>query len=412
MEGDINIVDCFQNNKMRKVLNTTHGVMKNCRVLVIGYEPYGEGMYPHLHDFVEAFRERVNLTYCGSLKRYQAYTNLTSPIALIKRKEKNVSQYLHAIWNINQFKSEQKCVAEDLANLMHKDKYTFIIAIDPVAWIIAARFAPISSKLIFWSYDMPSKDSVIYKNKRVRRIVSQCIRLKNKCDLWVIQNAGRSSVLNDLLLGLESPFFYFPVSLRDGVQFRIIASEKRSISKKEDICLAQITCSKGRGSDLLFQEIQNPQYDHITLMFEGSIANDMEKMMRNARHPPIVVRKHDRLSDFVSTIAKADIGFIAYRYGDTAHKYMSQSSGQVAEFTRLGIPLIVLENEHLGKRVEKMNAGCLINKISSLNDALEKIRNSYLRYSRGARALYESDYCLDNYVGSFESKLEEMIRRK
>ena len=105
----------------------------------------------------------------------------------------------------------------------------------------------------------------------------------------------------------------------------------------------------------------------------------------------------DDFSTMRRNVSEADIGFISYKTKDLNHLFISKSCGQMTEFIRLGIPIIVFDSIELGQYVERKGFGIHIGRISELGDATMRIVNNYPAYSKCARKTYEEVFDIDIY---------------
>ena len=76
-------------------------------------------------------------------------------------------------------------------------------------------------------------------------------------------------------------------------------------------------------------------------------------------------------------ISRADIGIIACKQKDLNHYFFSRASGQLVEFSRLGIPVVVLDMEELGEFVDRNKCGLSISNVSQLDCAIQQIVQDY-----------------------------------
>jgi len=107
-------------------------------------------------------------------------------------------------------------------------------------------------------------------------------------------------------------------------------------------------------------------------------------------------------------ISQADIGFLSYALKNINCHFMSKSCGQMVEFMRLGIPIIVLDAVELGQYVENNGYGIHISHAHELENAIRRIVDNYSLYSKAAREMYEQVFRMENYEGECLNMLSSL----
>lgn len=378
-------------------------------VLFLGVEPYSEKMYPHLFDFLGLLSEHMSVCYTGDLARYHQWAELLWRVSPTWRNVRHFRRYLRALNRTKDFVRRQMQVRRALRNIIPEESFEIVIALDAVAWNLAASCVSKKQRLVFWSYHLPVPGLWETSFPFARWVINGRGRGRRACDLLVIQDPMRESVFRSIYKGYDAPVFHFPVSLRDWGYCQEVAVEKSRGCLGPGLCVGQITSTPGRAGDVLMRELQKPEYEDCRLLIHGFVNDDVLKLMRTVRRKPIWVGVQERMLDMWASLSRVDVGFVSYSYGDLAHKYMAYSSGQLVEFLRLGIPVIVLGNEDIGRLLEREGAGCLIREMAGLRGALDNIQARYGDYSLAARRLYETTYRLENYMPSFIAKLVSLV---
>jgi glycosyltransferase involved in cell wall biosynthesis len=106
-------------------------------------------------------------------------------------------------------------------------------------------------------------------------------------------------------------------------------------------------------------------------------------------------------------IARHDIGVLCYRPSNLNDVVISRSSGQLADYLRLGIPVVAFVAPEMGRFVTEAGVGAAAHDAASLDLACRTIRANYADMSRRARALFEQHYDFQLYA----ERLKEFVCR-
>lgn len=379
------------------------------KLLIIGFQPYDEKMYPHLYDFLQAMERAFQVLYFDKdLKGYDAILIHKAVEDIWKRPDtlKRILSFfkqllLFCIRILRRQRAFKKLLQE------HPD---IIIAIDHSAVNLAARYADASTKLIFWSHDLVHIDGEWYQYPLMRRIIARNKKVMRRYQGIIIQDHYRGILLEALLGTPRLPKFYFPVSLADDDNAQKIAQQKLQQPPRDHLRLMQITFDERRGSVDILEAYQHLG-DHVTLCFQGSASTRTEETLarysRKAEYSPI----RPAFADMRQQIVTADIGVIHYPPHDLNHLFVSSASGQLAEFLRLGIPIIVLQNYELGQFIERTHTGVFLEQAGNLARAIDAIRDQYAFYSHHARQLYETRYNIAHYSRAFVQWIETLSEK-
>lgn len=363
-------------------------------LLIIGYQAYDERMYPHLYDFLHAMEREFYVRYWGEDQRGEDLVLLNRFIQNIWTESHKLKQLLRCGNYVMKFISRLVRRRQAFKQYL-RNRPDVIIAIDHAALNWAARYAEPAIPLLFWSHDMIHIDEQRYHYPLVRRMIARNRKVLRQCAGIMIQDYYRGALLDALLGAPHLPKFYFPVSLADDAHARQVAQTKAEQQHLEAIRIMQIKFDERRGSIDLLEAYQHLS-ESITVCFQGGSARTeaiLADYPRKAEYAPM----QPSFAKMREYIATADIGVLCYRVRDLNHLFLSNASGQMVEFLRFGIPIIVLEHDELGRTIEYAQAGVFITQIDGLMQAIETIQRDYARYSRQARALYTSRYEIAGY---------------
>lgn len=381
--------------------------MEKQKILVIGFQPYNEKMYPPLYDFLQEMEQAFTIRYLDHDRRGEDLVALEASLSIRSR---DLRQYsgLFKSWHTIPRQMRRIFWRRHAVKQAITDDVAAIIAIDHTALANAARYAKDSTTLIFWSLDFISSDRNWSNYYLIRRLLRQNIRDIRKCRLIIVQDPARGAVLDSILFSHAIPKFYMPTALRDDDEARTIAYGKAQQAQLTSIRLMQLNFSEERGSDSLLQAYQFLG-DNITLSFQGNSSSQFDTLIgRYARKPEIFPFQAQR-KNMRSHLAKSDIGFIGYRRRDLNHFFISKASGQLVEFLRFGIPIIVFESLELGQFVRCQRIGVYIERIQELSEAIQYLTHHYAEYSTNARNIYESTYQLTPYCNALQQILAQDI---
>jgi len=370
--------------------------MDKKEILIIGFQPYTEKMYPHLYEVLQEMEQYFQVRYFGNDKRGYEWINLCRSLRLTVRDLLTPKKLIYTIRDVLSFLQAYYRNLHALRKMIG-DNLHAIIAIDHSALNAAAEYASSRTKLVFWSHDIISSDTFFYNCYFIRRIIRQNIRNIRKFGCIIIQDYARSALLNALLFSHSIPKFYLPISLRDDHYAQQVARDKANKVHLQHINLMQQNFSEERGSDVLVAVYQTFD-DYVTLLFQSSTSSTVHTLLGLVERKPVLYPLQESLSTMREHIAQSDIGFICYQVQDLNHAFLSHASGQLVEFLRFGIPVVVFKAYELGQFVETYHAGVYINDITTLREAIEKIRGKYAEYSLNARQLYEKQFNLTLYL--------------
>lgn len=351
------------------------------KVLLIGFHKYDDNMYPHLRCFIDQLSKHCAIDYFHFRERGYFIENVIErPFSL--------RSYLHACLAIIY------TVIDFLKLRLKPKEYDTVIAIDHYAYAIASLVFR-KKKVVFWSHDIISYDSVIYNNFFVRAFMNLCSRALARHRRVIIQDEERLDLLKKSLhlTNRELDVFYMPVSL-----------ERTDVTKRElsSTVRPRLMQSGGigayRSSDNLLSHYQK-DFDFYRLYFHGFIFKEIKEQLAKCYVQPMVSSRAVspkliyQLSDY------CDIGFVCYEDKDDLNFYLiARASGQLVEFLRVGMPVIVMGKNNLPQFVEEQGIGVSIKDMSEMNYALKTIVQNYSLYSQNCFRCFDLYFDCEKYI--------------
>lgn len=381
--------------------------MNSLNILIIGFEPLCEKMYPHLYDVVTMLQRRHNVTYYGKDDRGSSLVAFGSHL-YIPRYLKRIPMQIRGICRTGLALFRQfTTIRKDIKSIIN-EKTNVIIAIDHMALHHASRALKglQTITLIFWSLDFISLDRDWYGSLLIRLLINNNKKDIKKCSFMIVQDNRRAAIIDSMLDSHGIPRLYLPVSLFDNRYARSQAKRRAKRNSNSNVILMQITASVDRGSDLLIQQFQKMS-KNIILHIQGYISPHVHELIKLIGINPLLNPVWSSFNDMRRGVSDADIGFICYRVKDLNHHFISMASGQMVEFLRLGIPVVIMESEELGDFAERNGFGIFINDIESLEISIGKIVSEYGNYSRCARLAFERYYNIELYSKNLLKKIEQ-----
>lgn len=366
--------------------------MKN-KMLVIGFEEYNEKMYPHTYDVLTCLHRDFELNYYGGDDR--GGTSLQKGALLASRPWK--LSLLSALQTIKAYKREYR-IKKDIKRLF-SEKSDVILVIDHSAMNYVYPHLTNEAKLVFWSHDILTPDHFWVNNSKfVRELVKKNSRYSNRIDLILVQDHCRADVLDSVIGSQNVRKFYLPVSLfPDEQSVRITRLKNSTQTLAGKISLIQVgSIHEFKSShDILTAYQQAGQDIELTLL--GHISEEMRKMSAVADRKPVLYDVQSSYAVMRQIIAANDIGIIGAKQKNQNNYFYSMACGQIVEFSRFGMPVIVVDSDELGEFVEKNNCGLYVRDLNFLDQAIETIKKNYSLYSRNISRVYAAHYDLQIY---------------
>ena len=371
------------------------------KVLVVGFEPHNETMYPHTYEVLKIIEDQCDLVYFGDDDR----GNISYRIGVTKPAFFHPRSWASFLSQLLTRYRRILGIQNKIRKLLEND-VEIIIVIDHSALHYVSKFLKENTRLIFWSQDFFAPDHPWMDSYWIRRLVRENRKDIKKCDLIIIQDHNRAAVLDSILKSHDIPKFYLPVSLQADAFYEADAKRRCSRAIDRKITLMQLgSIDPGRNSHLLVDAYQKMP-DNIFLILKGSLAGQIQTLVEKAIRKPSVYPKSTTFKDMREILNQADIGIIGGGAKDLNSYFFSMASGQLAEYSRLGIPVIVLDIEELGDFIDKNKCGLSISNVSQLDCAIQQIVQGYDNYSRSAHNTFRKFFDIELYR---ESLINEIL---
>ncbi len=363
------------------------------KVLVVGFENYNQEMYPHTYDFLGVIKKNANLIYFGKDDRGACDRDL----GLFLRSPKPL------LWPFFLKKAffkiiQKREIRKKLKKIIKEKKIDVVILIDHSALHYSSHFLSEKTKLIFWSLDYFSSDHPWMDSFLVQRLTKTNQKDINNCSLIIVQDGNRAAVLDSILKSHNVSKFYLPVALCADRFSKSEARKRQSCTlKKKNITLIQIgNISSERGSDIILEAYQKMP-DNISLVFKGVISRSICSLVEKAAKKATIYSKSNTFKKMRENINKADIGIIACKEKNLNNHFFSRASGQLVEYSRLAIPIIILDIEELGEYIERHRCGVSTINSRKSNSAVQKVIKNYRYYSQYSYKVFQRYFDMGLY---------------
>lgn len=350
------------------------------RLLLVGFEPASNIQYPHLRQVADFLRAQ-GADYCLFRERgyFLGEPATGSPMRRLRRQLSTLLGF-----------------GNDCLRLLlqARHKYDAVVAVDNVAYLVAARLFP---RVVLWSHDFLTTDEPRSRapvQALIRRSVASALQRNHRL---IIQDQDRLRLFRETYLeeadGSSVRAFLLPVSLMDVPQppVRIEPSMPPRLMQ-----IGGINSQRSR-SDWLLDHYQRHSADY-RLFLHGFISPEITAQLATAKVIPEVSARLTSADEVHRIVGQCDLGFIAYVPGNLNFFYVARASGQLAEFFRCGKPVITIGESSLGLLLETQRLGRRISTMDELLPAIDSILADYSGYSRRCRATYLESYELGRYL--------------
>lgn len=351
------------------------------KILLVGFHKYDEKMYPHLKCFIDKMAKYCDLEYFHFRERgYFMERIINNPT--------KVNSYLNAVYAV--FVS----VVDALRLKFRRDNCT-IIAIDHYAYAVVCSVLP-CNEIILWSHDIITKDLPMRSSLFVSLFMKKCAKELDTRGKVIIQSRERLELLINSL-DVENSidhfnYYYMPVFLNKIImEHRVISSEIRP---------RLLQCGgvgAYRYSDDLLEHYQKNS-ERYRLYLHGMIFYEVKEMLKSCIKQPMVSSVFINPDHLHQIVDYCDIGFIGYRQLDLNFRYIAKASGQLVDFLRVGIPVIVLGDNDLGLFVSQLGVGIKVKNIDELNEAIRVVVSNYQKFSKNCFDCFNDIFDADKYV--------------
>lgn len=301
-----------------------------------------------------------------------------------------------------------KIIIDLTVNEMRSGRYTALIGIEKggLIWAdtIARQFpvALIYSSLELYTHNHPFSSRDIWN----RRLKAAEVAAHNHCWATIIQDAAREKVLlEDNRIRREMQMLHVPISRMESNLVPVNYSLRRNlgINLEQIVLLCHGKIAEQRLCVEITQVAQDFPHDWL-LVFHGWQEGSAFKKIRDAdekRRVRLSSQLVD-LSDEPQVVGSADISLVLYRNDSQNDLLTGFSSEKLALSLQCGVPIIAFDYptyEHIANE----RCGVLIDDLSEIPSAVQKILDDYSEFKRRALASFGKHY-------SFERNFEVVLK--
>ena len=323
----------------------------------------------------------------------------------------------------NNLKSYLKLVKQYLklyVKLKLKNKVNTIICVDPMGLVIGGRIKTLLNfKLVYASFEIFFEDEFFVQRKRVLKKLE--MHYSKLVDIVIIQDEKREKLLKSVNNFSENTDFHrIPVS---PLKMEIAEADydiHKELKIPEDKLIVIYSGSLQNWSGLneiisLFPEKWNNDFwliihTHQRLNEDSDLKIEINQLNINRQNITIHEKPFYRFEEYFDFLSKCDIGIATYFpnnldiFAGKNLEAIGLSSGKFSAYMMLGIPTITTNHFIYRFLNNKYKFGEIINTISELPDALDKVRIDIKEKSESCKRLYDE-------VLNPEMKIELLIDR-
>ena len=351
------------------------------KVLLIIPKDIYDVKYPHLFDFIDGYK-----------KKYEV------EVLIIPERgywiEKYVERLKKKFFRREGFGEVLKLLKFLLALFRKKkNQYEYVISIDNLAYVFACKCLK-NKNHVLWSYDFVAEDNTSHGNLFQKKIQFHTKRRLLQNQKLVIQSFARYELFLKSIDIVSSDsqkidVKYLPVSLKNISLLRVRRAVELKNGSTTLIQIGGINQARSKSCDLIseFQKI-----DHLKLVLHGFISPDVIQFVTNGNFSKIPIFSNINLPSelIIRLLDNADIAFVSYKATDQNFANISWASGQIAEHTRAGLPIISHGDTSMNDFVVEHNIGLGISDMVELPGAIIKIKLKYSEFSKRSRDLFEN----------------------
>ena len=370
------------------------------RGLLIGFEPESAGMYPQVREVISVLRGLGALDYFA--KDDRGVSLISDPSRILGERSSFGTGLKGIARRIRDYKRRlqgRHLMEKEFDELTAGKTYDYLIAIDHNAISLGARVN--ARRRLLWSHVFLCADHPWMKVGAIRRMVARNRQEMRSFSGVIIQDQTRAACLASILGTHDLATMYLPVSLSDSADARKSADTRAQTPPSETMKLMLLTPAPNRGAGELVTAVRHAN-EKIRLSLNGGWFPE------NVEKDPARFENLQRSPDadgYRRTIAQHDIGVLCYRASNLNDVVISRSSGQLADYLRLGIPVVTFLAPEMGRFVTEAGVGAAAHDASSLDLASRAIRANFSDMSRRARALFEQYYDFQLY----SERLKEFV---
>jgi len=309
--------------------------------------------------------------------------------------EKNLKSYVKLI----------KQYLKLYGKLKWRNKVNTLICVDPMGLVIGGRIKKLLNfKLVYASFEIFFEDEFFVQRKRVLKKLE--MYYSKLADIVIIQDDKREKLLKSVNNFSEKTEFHkIPVSPlkweASGEDYDIY----KDLNIPEDKLIVIYSGSLQNWSGLyeiisLFPEKWNKDFwliihTHQKLNNDSDLKIEINQLNINKQNITIHEKPFYRFEEYFEFLSKCDIGIATYFpnnldiFAGKNLEAIGLSSGKFSAYMMLGIPTVT--TNHFIYRIlnNKYGFGEIINNISDLPNALNKIRSGIKEKSDSCKRLYD-----------------------
>lgn len=377
--------------------------MTKPRLLILGFEPFSEAMYPHTRAVVESLQKEFQVTYEGTDPRGYPESILPGKCRFTLRPGRLMTNARR----IAGIYRNRRRLQDHLRQLGREHSFDLLLAIDHSALHNLVQVFGNSKPLVLWSHDVLTPDHHFSNSVFVRRLIRQNASDIKDVKLIIIQSPERAAVLDSVLFSHRIPKYYLPVSFPDSPQAALVAAANAAKATVSDPVRLMLM-----GGSL------RPRYGVIPLLDRLLTVPEPWSLLLQGQHVPYIddyVAKGNgrirfmpfapKLEDMRDRLAGIDIGMIPFIPGSLNDFFVTHACGQLVEYLRLGIPVITLFSPDFARFLNETGCGIPLMTTDDLGAALRRIRNDYSAFSRRARQCFLQHFDLSRCTASLNAAL-------
>ncbi|MEW5847154.1 MAG: hypothetical protein AB2A00_00020 [Myxococcota bacterium] len=357
------------------------------RILVVGFEPWDDAMYPHTRAVLEELRSHFPLQYLHLKERGGFVAKLAEDAPLRPRVRATLSPVLRS-------------VGATLQAALRRQRPHVIMAIDAFAYGLVGTLVR-GPRMVLWSHDLVTPDMPLHAAPLQRLIHGTARRVLTAHRSVIVQDEDRLELVRSAL-GVRTPLdaFLLPVCL-PGWDGPTTSSPWSPVPRI-------IQCGGIRedrfSTDLLNHFNRYPGRYH--LHFHGLSSPGFRRELELAPHKPTVSERLVLPAQLSHILRGHHLGFVGYRVNDLNHRMLANASGQLVEFLRLGMPVLVMGNTTVNDLVVRHGVGVVLNSVEGLLPALATLAGDETGFRQRARDLFRKQFELPQRSAALRAWLE------
>lgn len=237
--------------------------------------------------------------------------------------------------------------------------------------------------------------------------------------LW--RNGYLCNKIKEIIFTKKCKFFTIQDELRKKVSKKYFISHKNTILIPNSYAYDPKKCIGTEAKGVIYSGIltkfrMEPLMEHLRdmpnfpLVFSGKSDawSRQQFQILQTTHPDIKFYEQSLSPEnHLSFIKQYAVGFVWYDHSeDENEEYIGLASGKFFRHLSIGQPVIVSSSPGIGNIVNKYKLGIVIDDISQLKEAYEKIMNNYSYYQNNIIKVYAKKFDYAKFVNVFLKEME------